>query len=189
MPVLLRYAHVFHDDETNDFKGTDMVEHQLLVENVQPIRRTQYQTPYALRSETKAKIEKMLEKGIIRESCSPWSAPVILMPKKSPGGKPKFRFCVDFRALNFVTKSDPHSLPKSEETTFTQFGSRYFSVLDSYSGFWQVPIKEEHKERTGFTVPFRHYELNWLRFRLANSPSSFQRLMDVVLKNLVGVEC
>jgi len=61
-------------------------------------------------------------------------------------------------------------------------------VLDCYSGFWQVPIKE-HKERTGFTVPFGHYEFNRLPFGLANSPSSFQRLMDVVLKNLVGVEC
>jgi len=54
---------------------------------------------------------------------------------------------------------------------------------------WQVPIKEEHKERTGFRVPFGHYEFNRLPFGLANSPSSFQRLMDVVLKNLVGVEC
>jgi hypothetical protein len=43
-PVLLKYAQVFHN-ETNDFKGTDMAEHKILVENVQPIRRPQYQTP------------------------------------------------------------------------------------------------------------------------------------------------
>jgi hypothetical protein len=36
-PVLVKYAHVFHDDETNDFRGMDMVEHQILVENVQPM--------------------------------------------------------------------------------------------------------------------------------------------------------
>jgi hypothetical protein len=137
----------------------------------------------------KAQIEKMLDKGIIRDSCSPWSAPAILLPKKSPNGKPKFRFCVDFRALNSVTKFDPYPLPKFEETTSTLFGSINFSVLDCYSGFWQVHIKEEHKERTGFTVPFGHYEFNRLHFGLANSPSSFQRLMDMVMKNLVGVEC
>jgi hypothetical protein len=62
-------------------------------------------------------------------------------------------------------------------------------VLDCYSGFWQVPTKEEHKERIGFTVPFGDCEFNRLPFGLANSPSSFQRLMDVVLKNLVGIEC
>ena len=52
-PVLLEYTHVFHDEETNDFKGTD-VEHQILVGDVQPIRRPQYRVPYSLRDEMKA---------------------------------------------------------------------------------------------------------------------------------------
>jgi len=68
------------------------------------------------------------------------------------------------------------------------FGSKYFSVLYCYSGFWQVNIKE-HKERTGFTFPFGHYEFNRLPFGLSNSQSNFQRLVDFVLKNLVGAEC
>jgi len=72
----------------------------------------------------------MLEKGVIRESCSPWTAPALLVPKRSPDGKPKYRICVDFRALNAVTKFDPCPLPDFEETTSTLHGSRYFSVLD-----------------------------------------------------------
>jgi hypothetical protein len=68
-------------------------------------------------------------------------------------------------------------------------GSKYFTVLDSYVGFWQVPIRKEHRERTGFSVPSGHYEFNRLRFGLSNSPSNFQRLMDNVLKNLSGTEC
>jgi hypothetical protein len=54
----------------------------------------------------KAQVEKMLEKGVIREISYLWSFPAILVPKKSPDGKPKFRFCVDFRALNAVTRFD-----------------------------------------------------------------------------------
>jgi hypothetical protein len=96
---------------------------------------------------------------------------------------------VDFRALNSVTKFDPYPLPIFEETTSTFYGSRYFSVLDCYSGFWQMPIKEEHKELTGFSVPSGHYEFNRLPFGLSNSPANFQRLMDTVLKNLIGIEC
>ena len=188
-PVLLEYAHVFHDEETNDFKGTNVVEHQILVGDAQPIRRPQYRVPYSLRDEMKAQVQEMLDKGVIRESNSPWSAPAILVPKKSLDGKPKFRFCVDFRALNSVTKFDTYPLPIFEETTSTLFGSKYFTVLDCYSGFWQICIKEEHKERTGFSVPFGHFEFNKLPFGLSNSPSSFQRLMDVVLRNLVGTEC
>ena len=131
----------------------------------------------------------MLRKGVIRRSSSPWSAPAILVPKRSPDGKPKFRFCVDFRALNSVTKFDSYPLPVFEETTANLFGSKYFLVLDCYSGFWQVSIQEEHRERTAFTVPSGLYEFNRLPFGLSNIPASFQRLMDVVLKDLVGPEC
>jgi len=76
-----------------------------------------------------------------------------------------------------------------DEAASTLFGSKYFSVLDCFSGFLQVSIKEGHRERTAFTVPSGHYEFTRLPFGLANSPSNFQRLMDTVLKNLVGTEC
>ena len=52
-----------------------------------------------------------------------------------------------------------------------------------------MSIKEEHRERTGFTVPSGHYEFNRLPFGLSKSPSNFQRLIDAALKNLVGTEC
>jgi hypothetical protein len=123
----------------------------------------------------KAQIDDMLHKGVIRESTSPWAAPAKLVPKKSPDGKPKFRFCVDFRALNSVTKFDAYPLPVFEDTISTFLGSKYFSILDCYSGFWQVSIKEEHKERTGFTVPIGYFEFNRLPFGLSNSRTNFQR--------------
>jgi len=188
-PVLFKYAHVFHDESTNDFKGTSIIEHEILVGDARPIRRPQYRTPYALREDMQAQVEKMLEKGVIRESSSPWSTSAILVPKKSVDGKPKYRFCVDFRALNSVTKFDSYPLPVFEETTSTLHGSKYFSDLDCYSGFWQVGIKEEHKERTAFTVLSGHNEFNRLPFGLSNSPANFQRLMDTVLRSLIGSEC
>jgi hypothetical protein len=131
----------------------------------------------------------MLDKSIIRESSSPWSTPAILLPKKTLDVKPKYRFCVDFRALNSVTKFDSYPLPTFEETTSNVYGSKYFTVLDCYRRFWQVGIKEEHKERTGFSDPSGHYEFNRISFGLSNSPSNFQRLMDGVLRYLVGREC
>ena len=116
-----------------------MVEHQILLENVQPIRRPQYQTLYALRSEMKAQIEKILERGIKRESCSLWSAPDILVTKKSPDGE--FRFGVGFRALNSVTKSDPYPLQKFEDYLYCLrveifFGARLLTwiLAGSYKG-------------------------------------------------------
>jgi hypothetical protein len=116
-------------------------------------------------------------------------APAILVPKKSSDGKTtKYRFCVDFRALNSVTKFDCYPLPLFEEAVSALHGSKYFSVLDCASGFWQLSIKESHRERTAFTVPSGHYEFNRLPFGLSNSPANFQRLMDTVLKVLIGTE-
>ena len=64
--MLQKYAHVFHDEETNDFKSTDVIEHQILLEDNKPIRRPQYKTPFALKDEMKAQVENMLAKGVIR---------------------------------------------------------------------------------------------------------------------------
>jgi hypothetical protein len=176
-PVLIEYAHVFYDEEYNQFKGTNVIEHEIILSDTKPTKRPPYRTPYALRDEMKEQVQKMLDQGVIRESNTPCSAPALLVPKMSRDGKPRFRFCVNLRALNAVTRFDSYPLPIFEERTSTLHGSRYFTTLDCYSGFWQVSIKE-HRERTAFTVPGGHYEFNRLPFGLSNSPSNFQRLMD-----------
>jgi len=72
----------------------------------------------------------------------------------------------------------------------TLSGSKYFSVLNCYSGFWQINIHEPHREKTAFSVPsLGHEQFIRLPYGLSNSPASFQRLMDLVLKNLTGTEC
>jgi hypothetical protein len=68
------------------------------------------------------------------------------------------------------------------------FGTKYFSILDGYSGFWQVNRAEQCKELIGLIVPSGHYDFNRLPFGLSNSPANFQRLMDVVLQDLVGTD-
>ena len=76
-----------------------------------------------------------------------------------------------------------------EETVSTLHGSKYFSVIDCYSGFWQIKIAEEDKMKTAFSTPSGHYHFHRLPYGLSNSPASFQRLMDVVLRDLTGTEC
>jgi len=98
----------------HDFPGTNIVEHHIAVGDVQPIRRPPYRTHFALRDEMQSQIQT-LDKGVIRKSfslvCTSHSC-----PEKSADGKPKYIFCVDFRALNSVTKFDSYPLPNFEET-------------------------------------------------------------------------
>jgi len=79
-------------------------------------------------------------------------------------------------------------LPIFEETVSTLHGSQFFSVLDCYSGYWQLKLAED-KMKTAFSVPSGQYNFLRLPYGLANSPASFQRLMDLVLMDLVGNEC
>jgi hypothetical protein len=188
-PVILKYRKVFHDAEDHRFKGTDLVEHRIITGGAKPIRKAPYRVPFALREEMENQVKDMVDKGVIEPSSSPWAAPAILVPKKSPDGTPKYRFCVDFRALNAITKFDTYPLPLFEETVSTLHGSKYFSVVDCFSGFWQIKIAEEDKLKTAFSVPSGHYNFLRLPYGLSNSPASFQRLMDIVLRDLVGTEC
>jgi len=64
-----------------------------------------------------------------------------------------------------------------------------FSVLDFYSGFWQIKIAQDDKLKTAFATTAGHYHFSRLPYSLSNSPASFQRLMDVVLRDLTGTEC
>jgi hypothetical protein len=67
--------------------------------------------------------------------------------------------CVDYRQLNTNTIKDAHALPQTEEILEGLAGNKYVTVIDMKSGYHQIEIEEEHKERTAFTVgPLGFYE-------------------------------
>ena len=91
-------------------------------------------------------IQEMLVEGVISPSNSPWAAPVVLAPKKDG----TIRFCVDYWALNEVTKKDVYTLPRVDEVLDALGNSKYRTTLDLVSGYWQTPVQEEDREKTAF---------------------------------------
>ena len=122
----------------------------------------------------------MLEKGIIQESVSPWSSPVVLVKKKDRS----YRFCVDFRKVNKVTKVDSFPMPLVADALDSLAGASVFSVLDLKSGFWQIQMQEDSKQKTAFATHNGLYEFLTMPFGLVNSGASFQRLMGHILRGL-----
>ncbi|GBN96200.1 Transposon Ty3-G Gag-Pol polyprotein [Araneus ventricosus] len=90
----------------------------------------------------------MVHNGIIEESSRPWASPIVLVKKKDGST----RFCVDYRELNEITIKDCYPLPRIDDTLDALNGSQWFSTLDLKSGYWQVEIQPEDKEKTAFTT-------------------------------------
>jgi hypothetical protein len=64
---------------------------------------------------------------------------------------------VDFRALNAVTQFHTYPLPLIEQASSALHGSKYFSTIAMFSGFWQVKIAQEDKMKTAFSTLSGHY--------------------------------
>ena len=127
----------------------------------------------------------MLDAGVIRPSNSPWCNAVVLVRKDR-----SLRFCIDFRKLNSLTVKDSHPLPYICETLESLAGAAHYSTFDMNSGFWQVPMDEESKQYTAFTLgSMGLYECESMPFGLCNAPPTFQRLMQNCLGELNLTYC
>ena len=64
-----------------------------------------------------------------------------------------YRFCVDYRKLNQVTKQDSHPLPRVDDLLDAFNRYKLFSALDLRSGYWQVSLNPQDMEKTAFIAP------------------------------------
>eukprot|EP00118_Oscarella_pearsei_P023612 m.284268 g.284268 ORF g.284268 m.284268 type:complete len:434 (+) comp40678_c0_seq9:2291-3592(+) len=182
--LLLEYRELFSRG-AGDVGRTRVTTHAIPTGNARPVRRPPRRLPQVMRSEVDRQVDEMLERGIVRPSMSPWSAPVVLVRKKEG----RFRFCVDYRGLNDLTIRDSYPLPRIDETLESLGGAKYFTTLDLASGYWQVEMEPRDAQKTAFSTGRGQYEFTVMPFGLCNAPATFQRLMEYVLAGLQYEQC
>lgn len=183
-----QYKSVFSQGEKT-LSNTHKVQHQIITENVLPIAKRPYRVPYFQREILRKEIDRLLESGVIRHSQSAWSAPVVIVKKKSEDGTEKIRMCIDYRALNAVTKRDFYPLPNLNETLELFGKSNLFSTFDVNNAYHQIPLAPEAIEISAFSTPDGHYEYTRMPFGLVNAPSTFQRFANAMLAGLTTEMC
>ena len=165
----------------NDIGHCSTVKHRIDLQDDRPIKqRSRYISP-TMYDEVRSHFHQLLSSGVIRKSQSPWSSNAVLVRKKDG----TLRVCVDFRQLNQRTVKDAYALPRIDDILQSLGSSTFFTVLDMKSGYHQIEIEEQHKERTAFTVgPLGFFEWNRLAMGLCNAPATYQRLMEEILGDL-----
>ena len=153
------------------------VEHKIDLKTDKPIKLRSYKHSPKEKEIIREQVNEMLKNGIIEESQSSYSFPVVLVKKKNG----KLRFCIDYRKLNDITIKDSHPLPVIGDTIQTMTQCKFFSSLDLLSGYWAIYIREEDKHKTAFVTPDALYQFKVMPFGLTNAPATFQRYMQKVL--------
>ena len=167
----------FSDDQLG---RTSLVQHTIDTGDAMPIKQRPYRTTPENKQEIDRQVNDMLQRGVIQESISPWSSPVVLVKKKNG----EMRFCIDFRCVNRVTKKDSFPMPLVADTLDALSGTQYFTTLDLKSGYWQIELDPSAREKTAFVTHNGLYEFLVMPFGLTNSGASFQRLMGHILRGL-----
>ncbi|CAC5396906.1 unnamed protein product [Mytilus coruscus] len=157
----------FHKSE-DDIGFCNKIEHHIPTTDNIPVKIPHRRIPPNQWSEVREYLQNALKLGVIQASSSPYSAPVVIIPRK----KGKLRMCVDFRGLNSKTRKDAYPLPRIEEALDAFYGTKYFCSLDLVHGFHQLPVG------TGGL-----YQYLRMPFGLTGSPGTFMLLMDKIFGN------
>ena len=147
---------------------TNLATHSIETKEALPIQLHYYRCPQIWE-----------EPGSIVKSTSPWAAPMFAVPKKNGS----IRLVVDYRRLNQVTIPDPYVMPRIEVLLEIISVAQIFTTLDLKKGYYQVPVTAKHRQKNAFITEWGTFEFTVMPFGLRNAPTTFQRLMDLVLED------
>ena len=170
-----------------DLKATDLITADVETGDHAPVNVRPYRIPQHDKEAVGKTIDELLDAGLIERSASKWSFPIVMVDKKpeAPGLPCKRRMCIDFRKLNDIIQPRSHPLPLIDDLLSELHGCTYFSTIDLRSGFHQIPLSQDAREKCAFACTFKgKYQFRVLPFGLKTAPFIFQRMVGRLLEGL-----
>ena len=145
------------------------------------IRSRPYKIAYNLEIEVLTQIRDLLAAGIIEPSTSQYSSPIVMVKKGKTGN---WRFCLDYRRLNAISKVASFRLPRINELFASMANSVYFSRLDLRKAYYQIKMDDDSADYTSFITAAGLFRFRYMPFGLAGAPSTFQSAMEEVTMSI-----
>jgi len=143
--LLIDHLHTFATSSA-DIGFCSILQHDIDTGDAQPIRQAPRKPQLAARDAEDEILNEMLKTCVIEPSMSSWASPICLVRKKDN----TFRFCIDYRRVNAVSKKDAYPIPDIQDALDHLRGAKYFATFDLLSGYWQLGLTERGKERSAF---------------------------------------
>ncbi|GFW08836.1 transposon Tf2-9 polyprotein [Trichonephila clavipes] len=181
----------------NNFKGlfsdqpglTHVVYHEIDTGDKGPVVSRPYRYDRVKQGIIDYHIDKMLRDGTICPINSPYASPVILTRKKNdfpPDSPEAYRFAIDYRKLNGITKYPRYPLPVIDDLLTNIPHTNVMSTLDLRSGYFQLAISPRDIEKTAFITRNGTFAFLRMPFGLSGAAPNFQRAIDIILKPVIG---
>ena len=180
LDLILSFWDIFYRE--GNCGGTEVIEHPVYTpKGHPPIRLKNRPINPGLVDSLKEQIATWLKDGVIRSGrISPWNFPLLPVRKKNG----KWRWVVDFRLLNSVTRKDSFPIPNIVELLSYLRNSKYFTSLDLAQAFHSIPVREVDREKLSFCALDKFYQFCRMPFGLTSAPNTWARLVTQVLQEI-----
>jgi hypothetical protein len=161
----------------------ELIEHEHLNLKAKSVKQRLHHFIQDKKDVIKREIGRVLDAGFIHEVYHPdWLTNPVLVPKKNKD----WRMCVDYTDLNKACKKDPFGMPQINQAVDSMTGYSLLSFFDCYSGYHQIPLKEEDQINTSFITLIGTFCYTTMPFGLKSVGATYQRGIQRYLHSQLG---